>query len=401
MSVERSSSSGYALRAASVRARKLQSGKKREIRQLTGIRIVAALWVVFHHYQPQIFSLMPEIRLLEGITSVGYLAVDLFFVLSGFILCYQYLERFRAKESRDYLGFLWKRLARIYPAHLAVLLGLGALVTISKFTALKINDPENYDTTGFLLDLSLVRSWIGDSQGWNIPAWSLSAEWLAYVLFPLFAAVAIWLSKRKIHSAAVSLGILVVAEGLATLIYPSSYMPMPSVRIVLAFGAGCVVYLISQRTVASRRNGWIGAAALIALMTMTALIPVGGLRASLALTLASATVYFLATGTGVVVDALGSRWMERGGLMSFSLYLIHVPMLMLLVRLLPTWQYEQRDMMIRAMVVAAYILSSIAGGALLYRLVEAPGHAVMMYQFNGRRRRGRSIPKGRRAAETK
>jgi peptidoglycan/LPS O-acetylase OafA/YrhL len=365
-------------------------GKRLEIRHLTGVRIIAAFWVVLYHYQVQIYGLLPELKFLAPITSIGYLAVDLFFVLSGFILCYQYLDRFRGKSTRHYWGFLWKRLARIYPAHLAVLLGLAALVILSKFTSLRINDPQNFDTAGFLLDLFIVRSWVGDSQGWNIPAWSLSAEWLAYVLFPLFAVTTIWLTRRRSAAVLFAVGVLISAEGVATWIYPSSHMPIPAARILLAFGFGCFVYVLTQRTSQSPRNGWLGIASLGALMTVPAVIPVGGLRASVALVLAGATIYFLALGTGAAVGALGSRWPEFGGQISFSVYLIHVPLLMLLVRVFPVAHFAEAPVVVRALIVAAHIVSVIIAGALLYRLVEMPAQDGMM-KLLLRRRRGRTL----------
>lgn len=360
--------------------------RRLEIRHLTGVRIIAAIWVVLYHYQAQVYGLLPELKFLAPLTGIGYLAVDLFFVLSGFIICYQYLDRFRDRSSRDYAGFLWKRLARIYPAHLAVLLGLAALVILSKFTSIKINDPQNFDPAGFFLDLFLVRSWVGDSQGWNIPAWSLSAEWLAYVLFPLFALTAIWLTARSSTVVLIAVGILVSAEGVATWIHPSSHMPMPSARILLAFGVGCLVYVLTRRGNPSQPNGWLGIASLLALMTVPAMVPVGGVRASVALLLAGATIYFLALGTGAAVGALGSRWPELGGRISFSVYLIHVPILMFLVRVFPVAQYADAQVSIRALIVAAYIIVVLVAGALLYRLVEVPAQNVMMKLWVSRSR---------------
>jgi peptidoglycan/LPS O-acetylase OafA/YrhL len=352
--------------------------RRLEIRHLTGIRIIAAMWVVLYHYQTQVYGLLPELKFLTPVTSIGYLAVDLFFVLSGFILCYQYLDRFRDKSTTDYAGFLWKRLARIYPAHLAVLLGLGVVVISSKLTGIKINDPQNFDLWGFFLDLFLIRSWFGDSQGWNIPSWSLSAEWLAYVLFPLFALAANRLTARSSAVVLIVVGALVSAEGVATWLHPSSHMPIPPARILLAFGVGCLAYVLTQRGNRSSRNGWFGTASILALMTVPALIPVDGFRASASLLLAGATIYFLALGTGGAVDALGSRWPEFGGLISFSVYLVHVPMLMFLVRVFPVAQYAEAHLAIRAIIVGAYVIAVLVAGALLYRFVEVPAQSLMM-----------------------
>ena len=91
----------------------------RELRSLTALRGVAAMAVVMQHFsataqehsQGVIPSLVPH----------GYLAVDLFFALSGFIMSYTYLDLFQRDGARAYGGFLVKRAARIVPLNLAVL----------------------------------------------------------------------------------------------------------------------------------------------------------------------------------------------------------------------------------------------------------------------------------------
>jgi peptidoglycan/LPS O-acetylase OafA/YrhL len=73
--------------------------RRREVRQLTGIRIVAAVWVVMFHFEGQYAVLLPELGGLVWLGgSRGFLAVDLFFVLSGYILAYQHLAAFSARS---------------------------------------------------------------------------------------------------------------------------------------------------------------------------------------------------------------------------------------------------------------------------------------------------------------
>lgn len=364
--------------------------KKNLLRQLNGVRIVASLWVVAYHYQPQIFGILPELRFLAPVTSIGYLAVDLFFVLSGFIICYQYLERFSNPSSRDYVGFLIKRLARIYPAHLAVLLALALLVVGSSVVGAKVSDPDNYSIWGFFMDLFLFRSWVGDSQGWNIPAWSLSAEWLAYVLYPLVALATVWIAKKRASVILCSAAGLIVLEGVATWIYPSSHMPVPAARIMLAFGLGCLVYLIFKRTAHSVRNGVIGIAALGALLLIPALAPSGGLRASIALLLAGFTIFFLSTASGWPMQVLGSRFFNSGGHISFSIYLAHVPALMVMVRVLSVERFDDSSLLVRGGIAFLYMAIAVMSGAFLYHFVEKPAQRWIVGALAKRRTSGSS-----------
>ncbi|MDR6505111.1 acyltransferase [Arthrobacter oryzae] len=358
--------------------------RKYVLRHLNGVRIIAALWVVAYHYQPQIYGLLPELKFLSTLTGAGYLAVDLFFVLSGFIICYQYLGRFTRPTWRGYGSFLVKRLARIYPAHLTVLLALAALVIGSSAIGTKVSDPDSYSVSGFFMDLFLLRSWVGDSQGWNIPAWSLSAEWLAYALYPAIALGAVWLSSKRPSTLFFAAGLIVILEGVATWIYPSSHMPVPAARILLAFSLGCLVYLASKKFPHGQLAGWLGALALIALLIVPALIPIGGIRASVALLLSALVILLLATGSGRPVRALGSKTMNTGGLISFSLYLAHVPALMILVRLLPVERFDDGSLPVRAGVAALYLVLAVVAGSILYRLVEKPAHRLIVSAYEKR-----------------
>ena len=91
------------------------------LKPLTAMRFFAAMWVVAFHFTPSLGGGMP------ALVAKGYLGVELFFVLSGFILSHVYMESFGDRRFR-YPDFLWARLARIYPVHLATLAGLGLVV---------------------------------------------------------------------------------------------------------------------------------------------------------------------------------------------------------------------------------------------------------------------------------
>ncbi|MFN8173110.1 MAG: acyltransferase family protein, partial [Candidatus Nanopelagicales bacterium] len=99
------------------------------IRQLTGIRFVAAAWVLLYHLQGPLAQLHLLVPVVSDVLRVGRLGVDLFFALSGFILTHTYLRRLGPRlRGRGAVDFWWLRLARIYPVHVVMLVIAGAAV---------------------------------------------------------------------------------------------------------------------------------------------------------------------------------------------------------------------------------------------------------------------------------
>ncbi|MBJ7448713.1 MAG: acyltransferase, partial [Brevundimonas sp.] len=92
-----------------------------DLRALTTLRFFAALWVVLFAAWPHL-----DVAFTPNVVAKGYLGVETFFILSGFILSHVYLEGAGTKRF-SYGGFLWARLARVYPLHLATLFGMIAL----------------------------------------------------------------------------------------------------------------------------------------------------------------------------------------------------------------------------------------------------------------------------------
>src|ERR1035437_252958 len=95
---------------------------KNEIKSLTGVRGIAACSVMFYHLS----HIRPFAQYNFRIVSKGYLCVDLFFVLSGFVMALVYSKTFQhGCTKRDYRKFLFNRMARVFPLHLAVALFFG------------------------------------------------------------------------------------------------------------------------------------------------------------------------------------------------------------------------------------------------------------------------------------
>ena len=154
----------------------------------TALRGIAALIVVGYHLRfgaDDLLAAEEATRLFER----GYLWVDLFFILSGFVLCYVYEPKGLPTISHV-SRFYRARLARVWPLHaltLAVLVTFSlATIYYARMTASPGSAYES-DWSALLGNILLVHAWgIFSQSSWNIPAWSISAEVFAYLWFPAF-----------------------------------------------------------------------------------------------------------------------------------------------------------------------------------------------------------------------
>ena len=156
---------------------------------LTGIRFFAAIYVVVGHDLPWVEKRVAIPLPARNFLSNGYLAVCLFFLLSGFILSYTYSDL--APGVRDFAKFWEARFARIYPVYLFSLL----LALPFQFHTLTLNST--------LAVLLMVQAWNpfhpGLSGAWNYPAWTLSVEAFFYLCFPFIQARIGTMSRRTIQ----------------------------------------------------------------------------------------------------------------------------------------------------------------------------------------------------------
>lgn len=362
----------------------LASSVAPELRQLTGLRFVAALWVVLFHFGAPLQVLLPETRGFPNAAADGFLAVDLFFVLSGYIISYQYFDAFAAGRAR-YRSFLVRRLARIYPAHLVTLLLLVIAVQGAAWIGQPFWNRTYLSETGLGLDLLLIRGWTAPSQGWNFPSWSLSAEWLAYLLVPLVVLALRPLRRSRAALVAAALS-LVLFEGVADAVLPSfNGMPAPTARVLLAFTAGSVLFLLT-RGMRVPRFDLVGGVALAVLVAALPLVPTSPFKAALTLVLCLAVIGSLAVGSGPVARLLGSPPLEYGGRISYSVYIVHGAALILLTNLIPP-SVAGAPLFLRLGLAGGELLAVVGLGAAMFHVVERPGRNVIVRLAGARWRR--------------
>jgi peptidoglycan/LPS O-acetylase OafA/YrhL len=135
--------------------------------------------------QPGAFAMerLPLFEVLFPFYTDGWLAVDLFFSLSGFVFYWLY-ARAVAEQAITLRNFAVLRFSRLYPLHFATLLAIAAgQLWFMRSTGSYFVYPEN-DAEHFLLNLFFVSSW-GFERGYsfNGPVWSVSVEMLLYLVF--------------------------------------------------------------------------------------------------------------------------------------------------------------------------------------------------------------------------
>lgn len=307
-----------------------------EILPLTGIRGVAAAWVLaFHAEKVGLWRAFPwparSARLVQSAGS-GYLGVDLFFLLSGFVLTWTYAERLRDLNRRDYGRYVVARVARVYPVHalvLAALVAMAAGASAGWWTS-PFGPPE--DPAGAVaLHALMIHSWgFGPWLSWNHPAWSISAEWFAYLWFPFACGLLLRLRNVLV----LGLGALAALAAVAVIaprfaLRPTLNAPQVCglVRVTGAFLAGC---LLCRAFVAlrGRRVPWTA-------MSVAAAIAIVGLAAAgradpFALPFFGLLVVSLAAGTGPLARVLSTPAAVLAGRVSYALYMVHWPVYVLL-----------------------------------------------------------------------
>ena len=340
-----------------------------ELRALTSLRFLAAAWVVLYTAWPHL-----AVGFVPVAVTRGYLGVEVFFVLSGFILSHVYLQA--AGEGRySHRGFLWARIARVYPLHLLTLFGMLGLGVAATAAGVAV-DASLTDWRALPAHLTMTHAWgLAPSSAFNHPSWSISAEWFAYLTFPAFAFVMWRLRERPwvavALSAAFALALYAAFERLAGFSLTEATFRWGALRIVPCFLVGCALYLVHRRG-GLRFAGplaLLGAVGVIGSTSMSLWDPVAVLFAGL-----------LILGLGGVSNEragpLGSRAGVYLGEISYSIYMVCAPVLLVMTNaaaMLADSPDKRFHIIVWLVVVAAIPVAAM----LTYHLVERPARKAL------------------------
>lgn len=289
---------------------------------LDGIKIVGCLLIVCYHFFPYI-----------GGTSGQYffwplrnarVMVDVFFIISGIVIAHNYGGKIKSGSS--YADFMKRRIARLYPLHLATLLFYSIIGLAIAVGYLHVAIERKYDFNEWLPNFFMIQAW-GFSQktAFNFPSWSVSAEFFAYLSFPLVYGLVARSSTIAIitiiilFAAGIAFSELQVGRNLSDLTVPwSIFRSLPS------FCVGVALFRYHNQLphlqIKVLRMAFLGSAALFVLAMLF-------IENSYVL-LATATLF---VATAFLVDrdgihsVLSTKTLVRSAYLTYPIYMLHAP----------------------------------------------------------------------------
>jgi peptidoglycan/LPS O-acetylase OafA/YrhL len=365
---------------------------RQEIAALTSFRGIAAVLVVLYHFRGEFGTALAWDHYTH-LFQLGWLWVDFFFLLSGFVMAYVYGAMFDGQVGRDaYVTFILRRLGRVYPLHLFMLLCFIP-TEFAKYLVASNADPAfaNNTPASILTNMLLVHAWhfhAGDT--WDHPSWSISAEFAAYLVFPFLAA---WLgrsgARTLIATGGIGFGLLALLKGTLAHGTLDTSFDWGVLRCLPTFTIGMLLYRFYAAPLPRIKHvvgsDWMLAATGIGVLVMLHLaaneiVIIGGF----ALLVLSGSL-----NCGAIGRFLSIWPFHRLGVQSYSIYLTHG----LIQRI---WQFLFYRLFHSAMSTpAAYLallvimVTVVVMSGLTYRYIESPGRRLINVYADRWRNRSR------------
>jgi peptidoglycan/LPS O-acetylase OafA/YrhL len=367
---------------------------------LDSVRGLAALCVVVHHFvgSETLKTVLPSRAWIDvAFFHNSWLFVDLFFVLSGIVISMSYMQS--ELSGFDFRDFVARRIARIYPLHLATLLAFLSFrlmkLGLVAVGVLHFAPPEmpvnNY--VSFIVNLLLLQaSGIIGYISWNGPSWSISAEFYTYLVFAaVMLAAQAARNLRMVYALSIllvvgSLGIILFVLGMESLDF---HYEFGIVRCILSFFLG----VLTVRAVAIVRPGaspllqsavQIGAAVTaIVIVSVVGWVPSISFVAPVVFAiLLGSLMLFPNCPLPVLLTAKPLVWL---GKRSYSIYMVHALVLVLLeyfARGVGLARFQSLDGLMSglpsSLLLAVFIAAVLALSNLTYATIEVPGSRLFL-----------------------
>lgn len=360
--------------------------KRRLFDSLTGIRALGSWWVVAFHMDRQLAYLIPVDSFLMRVVHVGHVSITLFFILSGFVISYNYTTRFQNLRLNSYLQFLWQRLARIYPIHIVMLLVLLSIVLLSRVGGFGLGNPERYTVGSFFEHFLLVNAWQAPFKTtWNGVAWTLSLEWLCYLIFPIIAFAACRIRNPvKLFSCLVVLllctSVVRLAVGMPELLLqPTAFVEywrenlFELIRHPSLFTLGFLMYCVYAAQVgANWKWQYLNPILLFVLVIVSVLQSSLGLSTLFVTPFWAALIYGLTWDHGFIAKFFQSKFMMQWGYMSYALFMTHTVTLTILNKVLPFEKFAEGNILSAIALFSLYIIFISLVAWVAYTWIEEP-----------------------------
>lgn len=218
---------------------------------ITPLRGIAALLVCLFHYDELLFfSGLPRIVNIENSSFVhnGYLWVDFFFILSGFVITHVYADKLQNWNGTNIKKYIWARFTRLYPMHLFTMILIAIIyhIIVYNFPDFAKNNFWAQASTfnNFVAHLFFLQNTpLNNPVAWNVPSWSIAAEWWVYIVAILIIP---FLNKRAVMLKNISAFIVALA-GLFIISQNGSLnltLELGILRCLFGFIIGIVVYQV-------------------------------------------------------------------------------------------------------------------------------------------------------------
>ena len=363
----------------------------REIRSLTGLRGVAALVVVNYHY---IQNLAVEPSRLHALTLRGYLAVDVFFVLSGFVLALTCGRMFVSGfTATAYRAFLLRRVARIVPLYAVV-----TAVVLAEIAAARVRLPGWENPAGVIAaNLLLIQAWSMAPS--IVPAsWSVSTEVAAYLAFPLLLRLTVFARRGRAVDGLLAASLLLILAVIAgrmlgpatngALDLSDGMTPWPLLRCLGGFMLGLLTFRLAQieRIMTLATNDWCAVAVIAAFgLALWSGIPDLAVYPCLPL-----IVLIAATDRRLPARLLANRLVHWLGECSYAIYLLHGEVIRHAMR--PLRQHLAVDSTATGCLIGGlcFMLVLLGLAAASHRWIEVPARRFLRnpHRLSPPRRRG-------------
>jgi peptidoglycan/LPS O-acetylase OafA/YrhL len=346
---------------------------------LTGIRGLAAWFVVLYHVRLGPLPYLPGWANLA--LAKGYLAVDLFFMLSGFVLWLNYSDRLRRDGMKAVPKYLARRVARVWPLHL-FMLALTVVFAAGLAATGKLN-PDHYPWAELPLHVLLVHNWgFTHALTWNDPSWSISGEAAAYLIFPLIVVAGDWRSRSPAWAIA---GLLLLALLLAAVmgwngafILDRDIPRFGLLRAATEFSMGTILCALWRRWCPAPRRTAALAAALMAGAVLLAFAAAAPETLVVPLFLAGLLLAVALTADHRF-NPLASRPVHYLGEISYSTYLVHF-LLYILFKML----FVADPLNVAPGLIGLFLLLTLTASVALYHGVERPAQRALNRLFDRR-----------------